>query len=101
MGAYVDADREGQQWLLRYCTGHAIPTQHHLAYTYATTAGGRRSDAGGTARRGAGRAGCGGDRAPELAVPHRGRSTSGWVWTMATRVISWCGPARAHRCARS
>lgn len=43
MGVYVDADREGQQWLLRYCTGHAIPTQHHLAYTYATTAGGRRS----------------------------------------------------------
>jgi len=101
VGAYVDADREGQQWLLRYCTGHAIPTHHHLAYTYATTAGGRhsmRAELHAGEQAGLGAVGTG---RPSWAVPHRGRSTLGWVWTMATRVISWCGPARAHRCARS
>jgi len=72
VGAYVDANREGQQWLLRYCTEHDIPVQHHAAYTYATTAGGRRSvraelhageQAGLDVRW---------DRAPELPFPTRG-----------------------------
>ncbi len=41
--AYVDANREGQQWLLRYCAERGIDVQRHPAFTYATTAGGRRS----------------------------------------------------------
>lgn len=36
--AYLDANREGQQWLLRYCTEHDVAVQHQTAYTYADTA---------------------------------------------------------------
>jgi len=38
--AYVDANREGQQWMLRYCNEHHVPFQEHDAYTYAGTPGG-------------------------------------------------------------
>jgi glycine/D-amino acid oxidase-like deaminating enzyme len=40
---YVDANREGQQWLLRYCTDHEVPFQTRPAFTYATTAEGQQS----------------------------------------------------------
>jgi glycine/D-amino acid oxidase-like deaminating enzyme len=33
--AYVEANREGQSWLLRFCAEHAVPVQHRDAVTYA------------------------------------------------------------------
>jgi glycine/D-amino acid oxidase-like deaminating enzyme/nitrite reductase/ring-hydroxylating ferredoxin subunit len=33
--AYVEANREGQQWLLRFCEDHGVPVQQRAAYTYA------------------------------------------------------------------
>jgi len=39
---YVDANREGQAWLLRYCDEHDVPYQSRPAYTYAGTAAGRQ-----------------------------------------------------------
>jgi glycine/D-amino acid oxidase-like deaminating enzyme len=33
--AYVEANREGQQWLLRFCEDHGVPVQRRAAYTYA------------------------------------------------------------------
>ena len=38
-GAYVDANREGQGWLLRFCEDHGVPVQRRPAYTYAATEG--------------------------------------------------------------
>ena len=35
--AYVEANREGQQWLLRFCEEHGVPVQRRAAYTYAAT----------------------------------------------------------------
>ncbi|MDF2051756.1 FAD-dependent oxidoreductase [Arthrobacter sp. Cr_A7] len=35
--AYVDANREGQAWLLRYLDEHQVPYQRRDAYTYAAT----------------------------------------------------------------
>ncbi|SUD49085.1 Gamma-glutamylputrescine oxidoreductase [Nocardia otitidiscaviarum] len=35
--AYLDANREAKQWLLRYCADHDIPVQTAPAYTYAQT----------------------------------------------------------------
>ncbi|MFX0578011.1 FAD-dependent oxidoreductase [Nocardia nepalensis] len=32
---YIEANREGQQWLLRYCAEHAVPVQRVPALTYA------------------------------------------------------------------
>jgi glycine/D-amino acid oxidase-like deaminating enzyme/nitrite reductase/ring-hydroxylating ferredoxin subunit len=34
-GAYVDANREGQQWLLRFCADHGVDVQRRPAVTYA------------------------------------------------------------------
>ncbi len=33
--AYVEANREGQQWLLRFCDDHGVPVQRRAAVTYA------------------------------------------------------------------
>lgn len=33
--AYVDANREGQQWLIRFCADHGVSTQTRDAITYA------------------------------------------------------------------
>ncbi|RYI99514.1 MAG: FAD-binding oxidoreductase, partial [Actinomycetales bacterium] len=33
--SYVEANREGQQWLLRYCDDHGVAVQHESAFTYA------------------------------------------------------------------
>ncbi|MDQ3627320.1 MAG: FAD-binding oxidoreductase, partial [Actinomycetota bacterium] len=41
--AYVDANNEGQSWLLRYCSTHRVDVQRRPAVTYATTEQGRRS----------------------------------------------------------
>jgi glycine/D-amino acid oxidase-like deaminating enzyme/nitrite reductase/ring-hydroxylating ferredoxin subunit len=38
--AYVEGNREGQEWLLRYLTEHRVPFQRRDAYTYAGTADG-------------------------------------------------------------
>ena len=38
--AYVEANREGQSWLLRYLDEKALPYQRRSAYTYATTGDG-------------------------------------------------------------
>jgi glycine/D-amino acid oxidase-like deaminating enzyme/nitrite reductase/ring-hydroxylating ferredoxin subunit len=38
--AYVEANREGQAWLLRYLDENAVPYQRRDAYTYATTGDG-------------------------------------------------------------
>ena len=35
--AYVDANREGQQWLLRFCSDHGVPFETRDAVTYAST----------------------------------------------------------------
>jgi len=40
VNAYVDMNREGQAWLLRYLADRAVAFQHRDAYTYATTAAG-------------------------------------------------------------
>lgn len=40
VGAYVEANQEGQSWLLRYLDEHHVPYQRRNAYTYATTAQG-------------------------------------------------------------
>ncbi|HAG60670.1 MAG TPA: FAD-dependent oxidoreductase [Arthrobacter bacterium] len=40
VGAYVEANREGQSWLLRYLDEHHAQYQRRDAYTYATTAQG-------------------------------------------------------------
>ncbi len=34
-GAYVEANREGQAWLLRFCDDHGVPYQRRPAVTYA------------------------------------------------------------------
>ena len=33
--AYVDANREGMEWLLRFCDDHDVPVQRRTAVTYA------------------------------------------------------------------
>ncbi|MEO5653438.1 MAG: FAD-dependent oxidoreductase [Marmoricola sp.] len=33
--AYVEANTEGQRWLLRFCADHGVDVQHHSAATYA------------------------------------------------------------------
>ena len=33
--AYVEANREGQAWLARFCDDHGVPYQHRTAATYA------------------------------------------------------------------
>jgi glycine/D-amino acid oxidase-like deaminating enzyme/Rieske Fe-S protein len=38
--AYVDGNREGQAWLLRYLDEHSVPYQARDAYTYAASAQG-------------------------------------------------------------
>ena len=40
---YVEANREGQAWLLHYCAEHEVPYQVRSSYTYATTDKGGRS----------------------------------------------------------
>lgn len=35
--AYVEANLEGQQWMLRYCADHDLPVQRRDAYSYAGT----------------------------------------------------------------
>lgn len=35
--AYVEANLEGQQWMLRYCADHGLPVQRRDAYSYAGT----------------------------------------------------------------
>jgi len=40
--AYVEANREGQAWMLRYAAEHGIEVQRRDAYSYAETEQGRR-----------------------------------------------------------
>ncbi|MCU1518172.1 MAG: FAD-dependent oxidoreductase, partial [Pseudarthrobacter sp.] len=40
VSAYVEANREGQAWLLRYLDERGVPYQRRDAYTYAATAQG-------------------------------------------------------------
>ena len=40
--AYVEANREGMAWLLRYCDDHGVPYQRRDAYSYAGTPEGTR-----------------------------------------------------------
>lgn len=35
--AYVEANREGRDWLIRYCEEHGVPVQRRDAFTYAGT----------------------------------------------------------------
>ena len=37
--AYVESQREGQAWLLRFCEDHGVPVQRRTAYTYAASPG--------------------------------------------------------------
>ncbi|MFB9072753.1 FAD-dependent oxidoreductase [Citricoccus parietis] len=41
--AYVDGNREGQSWLLRYLEERGVPFQRRRAYTYATSSQGAES----------------------------------------------------------
>jgi glycine/D-amino acid oxidase-like deaminating enzyme len=41
--AYVEGNREGRDWLLRYCADHEVPVQRRDAYTYAGTREGREA----------------------------------------------------------
>ncbi|UOQ59423.1 FAD-dependent oxidoreductase [Leucobacter rhizosphaerae] len=38
--AYVEGNREGQSWLLRYLESHGVPVQQRDAFTYAATSDG-------------------------------------------------------------
>ncbi|MCU1583578.1 MAG: FAD-dependent oxidoreductase [Microbacteriaceae bacterium] len=38
--AYVDGNREGMMWLLRYCEEHGVPVQRKAAFSYASSPGG-------------------------------------------------------------
>ncbi|HEX6148758.1 FAD-dependent oxidoreductase [Nocardioides sp.] len=38
VSAYVEGNREGQAWLLRFCEDHGVAVQHRPAVTYAATA---------------------------------------------------------------
>lgn len=38
--AYVEAGREGQAWLRRFCEDHGVPHEERPAYTYATSESG-------------------------------------------------------------
>lgn len=38
--AYVDGNREGMMWLLRYCAEHGIAVERRAAFSYAATAAG-------------------------------------------------------------
>src|SRR4029078_1492322 len=38
VSAYVEANREGQAWLLRFCEEHGVPLQKRDAVTYAADA---------------------------------------------------------------
>ena len=42
VNAYVDANREGQAWLLRFLADRSVPFQEHDAYTFSVTDGGAR-----------------------------------------------------------
>lgn len=42
-GAYVEGNREGQQWLLQYCEAHGVAVQREDAYSYAQSRTGVRS----------------------------------------------------------
>ncbi|MGN6250426.1 MAG: FAD-dependent oxidoreductase [Marmoricola sp.] len=41
VASYVDANREGLEWLRRYCADHDVPAQDRLAATFAGEAGER------------------------------------------------------------
>ncbi len=41
--AYVEGNREGRDWLLRYCVDHGVPVQRRDAFTYAGTRDGREA----------------------------------------------------------
>ena len=41
--AYVDANREGMEWLLRFCEDHGVPVQRRSAVTYAASESERRT----------------------------------------------------------
>ncbi|MCW2787681.1 MAG: FAD-dependent oxidoreductase [Marmoricola sp.] len=41
--SYVDANREGQDWLLRFCLEHSVPFQIRTAMTFAASLGERRA----------------------------------------------------------
>nr|WP_246280409.1 FAD-dependent oxidoreductase [Nocardioides daedukensis] len=41
--AYLDSNREGQQWLLRFCRDHEVPVQSRAAVTFAASTGERSS----------------------------------------------------------
>ncbi len=43
VASYVEANTEGQAWLARFCDDHGVATQRRPAFTYATTASGRRA----------------------------------------------------------
>ena len=76
--AYVEANSEGQQWLLRYCDDHGVAVQSRPAYTYATTEGG---EASARAELEACRTAAGLDAVwdghPRAALPHPRRGTAG------------------------
>lgn len=38
--AYVSGNREGQQWLVRFCAERGVPVEQRAAYSYAATAAG-------------------------------------------------------------
>ncbi len=40
MRSYVEANREGRQWLLRYCADNSVAVQRESAFTYTTSTGG-------------------------------------------------------------
>ncbi|MEX1079418.1 MAG: FAD-dependent oxidoreductase [Homoserinimonas sp.] len=40
--AYLESNREGMEWLLRYCRDNGIPVQRRDAYSYAGTPGGTK-----------------------------------------------------------
>lgn len=39
---YVEANREGQAWLMRFCGEHGVDVEHRAAYTYAISTSGAR-----------------------------------------------------------
>ncbi len=69
--SYVQANREGMEWLLRYCDEHRIEVQRRPAFTYATTAQGEEQARGELATAAA--AGLDVSWDSELELPYRTR----------------------------
>jgi glycine/D-amino acid oxidase-like deaminating enzyme len=117
VNAYVDMNREGQAWLLRYLTERGVAFQHRDSYTYATTDAG--TDTLRAEMAAARAAGLGVEFTREPGLPfavkgavrlgrqaqvHRWKSSTRWWKTSVRTAGRWspaCGSTGSAQCADS